>query len=164
MVIKSALMTSGSDVLDGAEHQPAGDLPPGRRPRVPNMAADPGLVFDSNANDWLGFLCGTTTGVSPMRSAPRLAGAGYSFDASDLNVASIAIGDLAGVADGHAHGDQRRRDRGHLHTRRSTGMAGFTVDGQARRRSTLAAGQTQVVHGDLHADDGRARTPTPAAS
>ena len=25
----------------------------------PNRAADPGLVFDSGLNDWLGFLCGT---------------------------------------------------------------------------------------------------------
>ena len=31
MMIKSALMTTAYDVLDGPEHQSAGDLPPGRR-------------------------------------------------------------------------------------------------------------------------------------
>jgi hypothetical protein len=62
----------------------------------PNSAADPGLVFDSNVNDWLAFLCGATTGVNPA-TCSALAGLGYSLDPSNLNVASVAIGDLAGV-------------------------------------------------------------------
>lgn len=49
-----------------------------------------------NPLDWLAFLCGTTNGVNPS-TCTALAGAGYSFDPSALNVASIAIGDLAGV-------------------------------------------------------------------
>ena len=60
----------------------------------PNIADDPGLVFDSGFEDWLGFLCGTqlpasfcTTSVPPI---PVL-------DASDFNVPSIAIGDLPGA-------------------------------------------------------------------
>ena len=62
----------------------------------PNSAADPGLVYNSSFNDWLAFLCGTTNGVDPDTCA-ALVNRGYSLDPSDLNVASIAIGDLAGI-------------------------------------------------------------------
>jgi subtilisin family serine protease len=95
MAIKSALMTSAYDVLDATTtasrifRQGAGHI-------QPNKAADPGLVFNSNRNDWLAFLCGTTNGVAPA-TCTALAGLGYSFDASDFNGASIAIGDMAGT-------------------------------------------------------------------
>jgi hypothetical protein len=100
MTVKSALMTTGYDVLDGGTPAPntnpvlifrqgAGHVPP-------NSAADPGLVYNSSWNDWMAFLCGTTTGVSPS-TCTALTNRGYSLDASDLNVASIAIGDLAGA-------------------------------------------------------------------
>lgn len=95
MMIKSALMTSGYDVLDSVSdatrifRQGAGHI-------KPNSAADPGLVYNAGFNDWLAFLCGTTNGVSAS-TCNALAGAGFSFDPSDMNVASIAIGDLAGV-------------------------------------------------------------------
>jgi subtilisin family serine protease len=100
MMIKSALMTSGYDVLDGGT--PAPNTNPvlifrqGAGHIKPNSAADPGLVYNSGFNDWLAFLCGTTTGVSPA-TCSALSGMGYSLDPSDLNVASIAIGDLPGV-------------------------------------------------------------------
>lgn len=100
MAIKSALMTTGYDVLDGGT--PAPNTNPvlifrqGAGHVQPNSAADPGLVYDHNFNDWLAFLCGTTTGVNPNTCA-ALAGLGYSFDPSNLNGASIAIGDMAGV-------------------------------------------------------------------
>jgi hypothetical protein len=61
----------------------------------PNKAASPGLVYDSNATDWLAFLCGTTKAVGGA-TCDALVGMGYSTDASDMNVPSIAIGDLAG--------------------------------------------------------------------
>jgi hypothetical protein len=94
MMIKSALMTSAYDVLDssGATRifgQGAGHV-------KPNSAASPGLVYDSGFNDWLAFLCGTTRGVNPS-ACSALSAAGYSLDPSNLNSASIAIGDLAGV-------------------------------------------------------------------
>jgi subtilisin family serine protease len=95
MAIKSALMTSGTDVLDGVStatrifRQGAGHI-------RPNGAADPGLVYDSNINDWLAFLCGTTTGVNPA-TCTALKNAGFSTDPSDMNTASIAIGDLGGI-------------------------------------------------------------------
>jgi subtilisin family serine protease len=91
MMIKSALMTTGYDVLDATSEankifrQGAGHV-------RPNSAVNPGLVFDSGWNDWLGFLCGTQLPTSFCTSSgiPVL-------DPSNFNAASIAIGDLAGA-------------------------------------------------------------------
>jgi hypothetical protein len=55
----------------------------------PNEALNPGLVFDAGLADWMAFICGTQPGSF---CAP-----GQAIDPSNLNVASIAIGDLAGV-------------------------------------------------------------------
>jgi subtilisin family serine protease len=96
MMIKSALMTSGTDVFDGPNTNPLVIFRQGAGHIKPNSAADPGLVYNSSFNDWLAFLCGTTNGVDPA-TCTALENAGYSLDPSGLNVASIAIGDLAGV-------------------------------------------------------------------
>jgi hypothetical protein len=96
MMIKSSLMTSGSDILDGPNTNPLVIFRQGAGHVRPNSAADPGLVFDAGIYDWLAFLCGTTTGVSPA-TCSALVGLGYSLDPSNLNVASIAIGDMAGL-------------------------------------------------------------------
>lgn len=96
MAIKSALMTSGTDVLDGPNTNPLVIFRQGAGHVRPNTAANPGLVYDSSFNDWLAFLCGTTTGVNPA-SCSALVGAGYSTDPSNFNGASIAIGDMAGI-------------------------------------------------------------------
>jgi subtilisin family serine protease len=96
MMIKSALMTSAYDVLDGPNTNPLVIFRQGAGHIKPNSAADPGLVYNHSFNDWLAFLCGTTNGVSPS-TCTALQGLGYSLDPSDLNVASIAIGDLAGT-------------------------------------------------------------------
>jgi subtilisin family serine protease len=87
MAIKSALMTTGYDLLSGADPfaQGAGHVDP-------NSAADPGLVYDHGWNDWLGFLCGTGQLVASY--CPLL-----EIDPSDLNVASIAVGSLIGPQD-----------------------------------------------------------------
>jgi hypothetical protein len=93
MMIKSALMTTGFDVLDGGT--PAPNTNPvlifrqGAGHVNPAAAMNPGLVFDAGFSDWLSFICGVQpgggcTGVTPM-------------DPSNLNVASIAIGDLGGA-------------------------------------------------------------------
>ena len=100
MAIKSALMTTAYDVLDGGT--PAPNTNPvlifrqGAGHVAPTPAGDPGLVYDAGWNDWLAFLCGTTAAVAPA-TCSTLTGLGYSTDASDYNSASIAIGDLAGV-------------------------------------------------------------------
>jgi subtilisin family serine protease len=94
MMIKSALMTTAYDVLDGGI--PAPNTNPvlifrqGAGHVQPNSAADPGLVFDAGWMDWLGFLCGT--GQLRASYCPSI-----SIDPSNLNTASIAIGDMAGT-------------------------------------------------------------------
>ena len=72
MMIKSALMTTGTDLLSGPDPfaQGAGHVDP-------NSAADPGLVYDAGWDDWLNFLF-------------------EAIDPSDLNLASMAIGILPG--------------------------------------------------------------------
>jgi hypothetical protein len=92
MAIKSALMTSGGDVLDGPNTNPLVIFRQGAGHVRPNRAANPGLVFDSAYADWLGFLCGTQLPTSFCTSAGITV-----LDPSDFNTAAIAIGDLAGT-------------------------------------------------------------------
>ncbi|MBN2499888.1 MAG: S8 family serine peptidase, partial [Anaerolineales bacterium] len=94
MAIKSALMTSAYDILDGPAEQVIFRMGAGHID--PNAAADPGLIYDSGWNDWLAFLCGTTNGVGPA-TCDLLEMYGYSTEPSNLNVPSIAIGALAGT-------------------------------------------------------------------
>jgi hypothetical protein len=89
MMIKSALMTTGYDILDGPNTNPLVIFRQGAGHVRPNSAADPGLVFDSRYNDWLNFICGTQPGSFCSEFTP--------IDPSNLNVASIAIGDLGGI-------------------------------------------------------------------
>ena len=93
MMIKSALMTTGSDMLDGGT--PAPNTNPvlifrqGAGHVQPNSALDPGVVYDSGYTDWLNFICGVQPG--------SFCSAFNAIDPSDLNQASIAIGDMAGT-------------------------------------------------------------------
>jgi len=144
MAIKSALMTTGSDVLDGGTPAPSTNpiliFRQGAGHVQPNSAVNPGLVFDAGFNDWLAFLCGTTTGVGPATCA-ALSGLGFSLDPSDMNVASIAIGDLPGAQ------TVRRRVTNvggstATYTPSFTGMAGFNVLINPASLE-LAAGETQ---------------------
>ena len=126
MAIKSALMTTGTDVLDGgtppaAENNPVLIFRQGAGHVQPNAAANPGVVFDSGFGDWLGFLCGTQLPTSFCTSAgvPVL-------DPSNLNVASIAIGDMAGVQTVTRKVTNVSGNPGTF-TASMSGMAGFTV-------------------------------------
>jgi subtilisin family serine protease len=125
MMIKSALMTSAYDILDGPNTNPLVIFRQGAGHVKPNSAAYPGLVFNAGWNDWLAFLCGTTTGVSPS-TCSTLVGMGYSTDPSNLNVASIAIGDLAGVQTVKRNVTNVGSGTA-TYTASFTGMAGFTV-------------------------------------
>ena len=139
MAIKSALMTTGGDVLDGGPNSntnPVVIFRQGAGHVQPNKAMNPGLVFDSGYNDWLGFLCGTQLPTSFCTSAgvPVL-------DPSNLNVASIAIGDMAGSQ------TVKRRvtnvgGNPATYLASYTGMTGFTVSVNPASLQ-VAAGQTK---------------------
>jgi subtilisin family serine protease len=92
MAIKSAMMTTAGDVLDGPNTNPQLIFRQGAGHVKPSAATDPGLVFDSNIVDWIGFLCGTQLPASycAANGIPVVA-------PTDMNVASIALGSMAGV-------------------------------------------------------------------
>jgi hypothetical protein len=92
MAIKSALMTSAYDVLDGPNTNPLVIFRQGAGHIKPNSAAHPGLVFNSGRDDWRGFLRGQGLCTFCFGTTPAVA-----IDGSDFNVASIAIGDMAGT-------------------------------------------------------------------
>ena len=144
MAIKSALMTTGSDVLDGGT--PAPNTNPvlifrqGAGHVQPNRAMDPGLVYDSNFNDWLALICATQPqGLTNTCNA--LWNLGYSRDASDMNLASIAIGDMAGL---QTVTRKVTNVSGAALTMSPavTGMSGFTV-AVSPATLTLARGETK---------------------
>ena len=136
MAIKSALMTTAGDVLDGPNTNPLVIFRQGAGHVQPNRAMNPGLVFDSGYNDWLGFLCGTQLPTSFCTSAgvPVL-------DPSNLNVASIAIGEMVGTQ------TVKRRvtnvgGAAATYTPSHTGMTGITV-AIAPVVLTVLAGETK---------------------
>jgi subtilisin family serine protease len=145
MAVKSALMTTGRDVLDGgappaAENNPVLIFRQGAGHVTPNSAADPGLVYDSGWNDWLAFLCGQVPGLVGASSCTALAGLGYPSDASSFNVASIAIGDLAGVQT-VTRKVKNVGSSNATYTASVTGMTGITTV-VSPTSLTLAPGQT----------------------
>jgi hypothetical protein len=93
MAIKSALMTTAGNVLDTTDTtNPALIFRQGAGHVRPLAATNPGLVFDSNFNDWFGFLCGTQLPVSFCTSAgvPVL-------QPQNMNVASVSLGAMPGI-------------------------------------------------------------------
>jgi len=102
---KSAIMTSADpDVRDNDRVTPAnpfgmgaGHLDPGRTDRR-GTAFQPGLVFDAGVADYLGFLCeaGPEVIANPDTTCAALADAGVATTATDLNLPSIGVAQLAG--------------------------------------------------------------------
>ncbi|MDX1508498.1 MAG: S8 family serine peptidase, partial [Woeseiaceae bacterium] len=96
--VKSALMTTArQDVVkeDGATAGDPFDFGAGHVD--PNKAVDPGLTYDAGLIDYLAASCGT---VSPLISPSDCdfveSVLGFSTDPADLNLPSIAIGQLPG--------------------------------------------------------------------
>jgi subtilisin family serine protease len=120
MMIKSALMTTASQSTNFGNPIPGNPFGYGAGQARPSLAANPGLVYNSSAADWVAFLCGQRLLTDPR--CPLVA-----IDASDLNYPSIAIGDLAGV-------QTVRRTVMHVGGRRATytasieGLAGITAE------------------------------------
>lgn len=136
MMIKSALMTSAGNVLDGPDTNPLVIFRQGAGHVKPMAAADPGLVFDSNFADWLGFLCGTGLPVSFCTSAGVPV-----VQPVNMNVASIALGAVAGVQTV----TRRVTNVGataSTYTPAISGMAGFNVT-VTPASLALAPGQTK---------------------
>jgi subtilisin family serine protease len=107
--IKSALMTTagqtdntGSPIMqeDGAGVKPTNALAYGAGHVRPGAAYDAGLVYDSGPEDWLKWICGTGNDLADLPdsgfSCDDVAAAVGTADPSDLNYASISIGDLTG--------------------------------------------------------------------
>ena len=84
MAIKSAYMTTATAAITTAARSPFAS---GAGQANPNGAVNPGLVYDAGWSDWLSFLKGQGL----------IGNAVPAIDASNLNQASIAIGDLAGA-------------------------------------------------------------------
>jgi subtilisin family serine protease len=138
MTIKSAMMTTGVDALDGgtppaAETNPVLIFRQGAGHVVPGSMFDPGLVYDSRFNDWLNFICGVQPGTFCSAYTP--------IDPSDLNTPSIAIGDLA---DSQKVSRSVTNVSGKRLTMNGsiTGMAGFTTT-LSPSSFTLNPGETQ---------------------
>lgn len=136
MMIKSALMTTGYDVLDGPNTNPLVIFRQGAGHVKPNSAADPGLAFDSGFNQWLAFLCGT--GQLNASYCPAI-----KIDPSNLNVASMAIGDLAGVQT-VTRAVTNVGSGPATYNASVTGMTGFTV-AVSPSSFTINPGQTQTL-------------------
>ena len=136
MMVKSALMTSATDVLDGPNTNPLVIFRQGAGHVRPNSAADPGLVFDSGFGDWIAFLCGAKQVTGSLCTTYG------TIDPSDLNVASIAIGDLPGSQTVTRKVTNVGKSPA-TYTPSVAGMTGVTVDVNPSSL-TLASGQTGV--------------------
>jgi hypothetical protein len=140
MAIKSALMTTGSDVLDGPSTDPGVIFSEGAGHVAPDNAVHPGLVYDSDEGDWIAFLCGTTNGVDP-RVCGRLVRSGHSLAPTDLNQAAIAIGRMSGPRT-VTRSVTNVESRTSTYTARVTGLDGIDVRVKPRRL-TIRPGQTR---------------------
>ena len=129
--IKSALMTTGYDTIDGDVFaHGAGHV-------APNLAVDPGLVYENGFNDWRNFLKGQGLCNFCFGATPATA-----IKATDLNLASIAIGKLAGIQSTTRTvtnvGSETEK-----YTASVTGMNGVDVD-VSPSSFTLAPGASQT--------------------
>ncbi|GAB2873150.1 hypothetical protein GCM10027277_48030 [Pseudoduganella ginsengisoli] len=95
--IKSALMTTAYNTYnDGQPGMSNGQLPwaQGAGHVQPNLAADPGLVYDSNAVDWIRYLCGLGKLAANSANCTNLG----SIQPYNLNLPSLTIAEVLGKA------------------------------------------------------------------
>jgi len=91
MMIKSALMTGARRHTNKGPKIEGTPLDYGAGETRPKRSINPGLVYDSDVLDWIGFLCGSELGAEfcEGNDIPVL-------DPSDMNYPTVAIGALAG--------------------------------------------------------------------
>jgi len=96
-IAKSALMTTArQDLLKTWGDMPADPFDMGAGHIMPNGAFDPGLAYDAGLFEYAAFTCGAGLGIFTPGSCDFLASIGVPLDASDLNLPSIGIAELAG--------------------------------------------------------------------
>ncbi|HEU4618092.1 MAG TPA: S8 family serine peptidase [Gammaproteobacteria bacterium] len=94
-MLKSALMTSAYAKVYGSDGETlAGPFDTGAGHIDPDLAVDPGLVYDSGFLDHAAFLCGLEYAPFTPTDCNVLAAAGYSFSPSELNLPSIGVSRL----------------------------------------------------------------------
>ncbi len=102
---KSALMTTArQDVVkeDGVTAADPFDMGAGHvdwsRPAVaPSNPLEPGLAYDAGFLDYLAYICGASPANISQGTCDFLEAVGFSLDPSDLNLASIGVGELVGT-------------------------------------------------------------------
>ena len=100
---KSAIMTTADTRVKAEDRTTqatpfemgAGEIDPGKVDRA-GSAFNPGLVYDAGLFEYAAFTCGADLGVFTPGSCDFLDGLGIPSDASDLNMASIGVAELAG--------------------------------------------------------------------
>jgi hypothetical protein len=97
--IKSALVTTGrQDIVKEDGETPADPFDIGGGHVVPNLAIEPGLIYEAGKEDYEAFLCGLGTNsvnnVIDDQTCGQLVEDGYPTAASDLNQPSIAVSTL----------------------------------------------------------------------
>ncbi len=93
---RSALMTTARQNLQKTFGAVAADpFDIGAGEMVPSAALDPELVYDANIIDYVRFTCGAD--VQPQLFTQGTCDMFGAIDSSDLNLASIAIGELTGT-------------------------------------------------------------------
>ncbi|WP_090766681.1 S8 family serine peptidase [Nonomuraea maritima] len=88
MAVKSAMMTTAGEVRTATGEADADVFARGAGEVDPSRMLEPGLVYDSGQQDWLGYLEGR--GVDTGTGVPAV-------DPSELNYPSIALGRLMGT-------------------------------------------------------------------
>ena len=92
--LKSALMTTAYVEVVNADGDPADAFDMGAGHIDPNIAVDPGLVYDSAFADHAAYLCGLPQPPFAAADCAAHAAAGFPSTAVDLNLPSIAVAGL----------------------------------------------------------------------
>ncbi len=93
--IKSALMTSAYQEVNRQDGEtPANPFDFGAGHIRPNDAVDPGLVYDTTDDEYDAVACGIDSPAVEQDRCDDLEAAGFSFQAADMNQASISVSSL----------------------------------------------------------------------